>query len=85
MLEVADNNYTREFGGDRVDRSDVLHVEPGNRNTTITADLTNREEWEADAFDCMICTQTLPFIFDVHAAVQTIYAILKPGGVLLAG
>lgn len=84
VLEVADNNYTQEFGGDRVDRSDVLHVEPGHRNTTMTGDLTNREEWDANAFDCMICTQTLPFIFDVQDAVQTIHTILKPGGVLLA-
>ena len=84
VLEVADNSYTQEFGGDGVDRSDVLHVEPGHRNATITADLTHGDEWEVNAFDCMICTQTLPFIFDVQDAVRTIYRILKPGGVLLA-
>ncbi len=32
----------------------------------------------------MICTQTLPFIYDVHRAVRTVHRILAPGGVLLA-
>jgi SAM-dependent methyltransferase len=36
------------------------------------------------AFDCLIVTQTLQFVFDVRAAVATLRRILKPGGVLLA-
>jgi SAM-dependent methyltransferase len=34
-------------------------------------------------YDCVILTQTLPFIFDVQAALRTVERILKPGGVLL--
>src|SRR5215472_6876044 len=30
VLEVAENRYTREFGGARVTRSDILHASPGN-------------------------------------------------------
>ena len=37
-----------------------------------------------DAFDCIIFTQTLHFIYDVRLAIQTLHRILKPGGVLLA-
>jgi SAM-dependent methyltransferase len=38
----------------------------------------------ADAFDCIICTQTLHFIYEIGAAFRTLGRILKPGGVLLA-
>ena len=39
-LEVADNQYTARFGGDRVTRSEVLHVQEGNPKATIVADLS---------------------------------------------
>ena len=32
----------------------------------------------------MICTQTLLLIYDLHAAVNTLHRILKPGGTVLA-
>jgi SAM-dependent methyltransferase len=35
-------------------------------------------------FDCIILTQTLHYIFDLKAALATLYRILKPGGVVLA-
>ena len=84
VLEVGANTYTQKFGGDRVTRSAVLHVTQGNPKATIVADLTRADNIEADTFDCIILTQTLQFIYDVQAAVKTIYRILKPGGVLLA-
>ena len=84
VLEIANNTYTRRFGGERVTRSDVLHVEEGNPNATIVADLTVPNNLPSDGFDCIILTQTLPFIFDTRAAIGTLYRILKHGGVLLA-
>jgi len=36
-----------------------------------------------ETFDCIVLTQTLHLIFDVHAAARTLHRILKPGGVLL--
>ncbi len=84
VLEIRDNNYTRKFGGDRVIKSDVLHVKEGNPMATIVADLTCADNIQSDAFDCIIFTQTLQFIYDVRAAIRTLYRILKPGGVLLA-
>jgi ubiquinone/menaquinone biosynthesis C-methylase UbiE len=32
----------------------------------------------------VILTQTLQFIYDMHAAVRTLHRVLKPGGVVLA-
>ncbi|MBI4364014.1 MAG: methyltransferase domain-containing protein [Candidatus Latescibacteria bacterium] len=84
VLEVGDNAYTMRFGGARVVRSDVLHAEPGHPGATIVGDLTRSEQIPSDAYDCVICTQTLPFIYEVREAVRTLYRILKPGGVLLA-
>ena len=85
VLEVGDARYTRMFGGNRVTKSDVLYAtvgEPGPE-VTIIADLTDAEHVPADTFDCIILTQTLLFIYDVRAAVKTLYRILKPGGVVL--
>jgi SAM-dependent methyltransferase len=84
VLEVYDNSYTRRFGGERVNRSDVLHYVTGNPKATIVADLTCANQVPSNTFDCIILTQTLQFIYDVRAAIHTLYRILKPGGVLLA-
>jgi len=40
-LEVGGNEYTLEFGGARVTRSDILNVNAGVPNTTFVADLTD--------------------------------------------
>lgn len=84
LLEIKDSAYTRRFGGDRVTKSDVLDIEESNLLATIVADLTHSDDIPSDTFDCFILTQTLQHIYDVRLALQTIYRILKPGGVLLA-
>jgi SAM-dependent methyltransferase len=84
VLEIKDSAFTRKYGGDRVTQSDVLDIEETNRRATIVADLTRAEDVPADAFDCIICTQTLHFIYEIGAAFRTLRRILKPGGVLLA-
>jgi SAM-dependent methyltransferase len=83
VLEVAENTYTRRFGGERVTQGDVLHAEAGHRSATIVADLTKADHVPGDAFDCIILTQTLQHIYDVKGAIRTLHRILKPGGVLL--
>ena len=84
VLEIGDNSYTRKFGGDRVTKSDVLHIMEGNSEATIVGDLTSADHIPSDAFDCFVLTQTLHLIYDVKVALKTIHRILKPGGVLLA-
>lgn len=83
VLEIGDDNYTRTFGGNRVTQSDVLHVAENKPQVTIIGDLTSAEHISANTFDCIILTQTLQVIYDVPAALETVYRILKPGGVAL--
>ena len=84
VLEIGDNRYTRQFGADRVTRSDVLHVTEGHPNATIIADLTRADHIPSDTFDCIILCQTLQLIYDPPAAITTLRRILRPGGVALA-
>jgi SAM-dependent methyltransferase len=84
VLEIGDDTYTRRFGGDRVTKSDVLHVSEGNPKATIVGDLTCAAHIPPDSFDCVILTQTLHLIYDVRGALKTLHRILKPDGVLLA-
>lgn len=83
VLEIGDSRYTHCYGGDRVTKSDVLHVKEGNPEATIVADLSHAPEIPSNTFDCIIITQTLHLIYDVRATIQTLYRILKPKGVAL--
>ena len=83
VLEVAGNEYGLRFGQDRVTHCDVLHVEAGHPGATIVADLADAGDIPSDAFDCIICTQTLQHVYRVREAVATLHRLLKPGGILL--
>jgi hypothetical protein len=84
VLEVKDGDYTRRFGSG-VEDCEVLDLDPKNPQATIVADLTALDSTiTAGSFDCFILTQTLQFIYDVHAAVAGSHRLLGPGGVLLA-
>lgn len=83
VLEVSDNVYTRRIGGDRVTTGHVLDVSDTNPKATVIADLTDADHLASNTFDCVIVTQTLQLIYDVPAAIRTLYRILAPGGVLL--
>jgi len=83
VLEIADAHYTKCYGGNRVTKSDVLHVKEGNPEATIVADISSAHQIPSDTFDCIILTQTLQFIYDFRAAIETLFRILKPGGVVL--
>ena len=84
VLEIKDDSYTRKFGGSRVITCDVLDVRRDNAQATLVADLTRAEHVPSDAFDCIIFTQTLQFIYDLRSAIWTLHRILKPNGILLA-
>jgi SAM-dependent methyltransferase len=83
VLEIGDNEYTLRFGGSRVEKSEILHAAPGNPRATYVDDLAVGRTLPDDAFDCIVCTQTLHVIPDMVASVRTLARILKPGGVLL--
>jgi SAM-dependent methyltransferase len=84
VLEIADDGYTRQFGGSKVTCSDVLNLTHDNPRATIIADLANAGAIPSSTFDCVIFTQTLQYIYEPRAAVQTLYRVLRPEGVLLA-
>jgi SAM-dependent methyltransferase len=85
VLEIGDDRYTRQFGGDKVTRSDVLNYQADIPGTTIRCDLASCREAIADnSFDCVIITQAIQMIYDVHAVARSLQRILKPGGCVLA-
>jgi SAM-dependent methyltransferase len=83
VLELASNDYTKRFGGIRVEQSDVLAVETTNPNATIVGDLAQESTLPEAAFDCIIFTQAFQYIYDTRRGLEILYRALKPGGVLL--
>jgi SAM-dependent methyltransferase len=84
VAEIGDGNYTRRFGRERVERSDVIDINEKNDQRTMTIDLTQTMAAPADIFDCIICTQTLFEICDYAATIRSLFKMLRPGGSLLA-
>jgi SAM-dependent methyltransferase len=84
VAEIGDGNYTKRFGGSRVERSDVIDINEKNDQRTITIDLTQTAAAPEGVFDCIICTQTIFEICDYAAAIRTLFKMLRPGGSLLA-
>lgn len=84
VLEISDAYYTVKFGGNKVTCSHVLHAVTGNPNATIVGNLSTGEGIPHEKFNCAVLTQTLPFIFDVRAAIVNVYKALKKDGILLA-
>jgi SAM-dependent methyltransferase len=82
-LEVEGRQYLDKFGGQRVTHIDVLHAVAGNPEATIIGDLATGKGIPLGVFDCLILTQTLHVIYDIHATVKNIHRMLKPGGVAL--
>lgn len=83
VLEVGDNAYTMRFGEKRVEKSDVLHVMADVPGVTIVDDLGKGDNIPSNAFDCIVVTQTLQFVFDMRLAIAILHRALKPGGVML--
>jgi SAM-dependent methyltransferase len=83
VLEINDDRYTQRYGQGKVTKSDVLHPDDTNPQATVIADLADAPQIEDDSFDCIICTQTLMYVFDIAAGVRTLNRILAPGGVVL--
>lgn len=82
VMEIAEHTYTYQFGHD-IRHAYALHVDKWGDEDTIAGDLVTGDGLHENMVDCLICTQTLQMIYDMHNAVKTIYNILKPGGVLL--
>lgn len=83
VLEIGDNEYTLRYGGNKIAKSHILHVDEKNPNATYVGDLSDAPMIPDNSLDCIILTQTLHLIYHYSKAVETCYRVLKPGGVLL--
>jgi hypothetical protein len=83
VLEVGDATYSRRFGGSRVARVDVLHVDPDAVGADFVGDLADGSFLPDAAFNCIVLTQTLHLIYDFPAALRTVSRVLAADGVLL--
>jgi SAM-dependent methyltransferase len=90
VLEIGGRDYVDRFGvaGDAaapgvVHHVDVLHENAGNPEATIIGDLTVPGTLPDDTYDCIICTQVLPVLWEPGRAVEHLHRALKPGGTLL--
>jgi glycosyltransferase involved in cell wall biosynthesis len=85
VLEFGDDRYTRKFCSPAISARDIINLnKEANPATTIAADIVNAPQIPSNRYDCIICTQTLQFIYDHKKAVETLYRILASGGSLLA-
>ena len=83
VLEVKDDQYVRRYGRD-LEQIDVLDIDPANSRATLVADLQDPSRLPEGAFDCVVLTQVLQFVYDVPAALQGVRRMLAGGGILLA-
>jgi SAM-dependent methyltransferase len=84
VLEVGDTRYLDQFGEPGgIEAVDVLDLSAKNPKATVVADLAEAPQLSSDAYDCVICTQTLLLIYDARAAIRTLHRILRPEGILL--
>ncbi|MEO8399862.1 MAG: methyltransferase domain-containing protein [Ignavibacteriaceae bacterium] len=82
VLEIGENTYSKKYGTN-VSSFEVLHVDNKNKNATIIGDLTKPETLPQNEIDCLICTQTLNFIYDFNKAIQGIHHLQKKNGTAL--
>jgi hypothetical protein len=84
VLEVEDNSYTMKFGSDRVAESFVVDRDATNPRATLIADLQRPGSLAADAYDCIILTQTLHLLRRPGQCVENCFTALRSDGALLA-
>ena len=82
VLEIAETRYTENLAQRRSNRS--ITVDKAVNEHDIVDDVVTGKGLEDEQFDCVILTQTLPFIYDYRKAIDNLKRSLKPGGVILA-
>ncbi|MCL2074549.1 MAG: glycosyltransferase [Marinilabiliaceae bacterium] len=89
ILEVAQDWYSSKYAAlnktnDEKPIIETLHLDGTEKKVTIVGDLTNLQTLPENRYDCFVCTQVLHVIYDVSAALEGAYKLLKEGGVFLA-
>ncbi len=83
VIEIGDNRYTEQLGRSNRLRALALHFTGKAGPGVIIGDLSQPESLPEGIADCIICTQTLNFIFETAAAIDGCAQVLRPGGILL--
>lgn len=81
VMEIAEKRYIKIFPED-ISEAVILHVNGWGENA-IKGNLATGEGIIENSVDCMICTQTIQFIYDIHSVIKNIHKLLKPGGRVL--
>lgn len=80
VIEIEDTTYTERYGHS-LKRYAALHVE--DTDGCIKGNLDTGEGIEDGMADCLICTQTLQYIYHPENAAKNIRKMLKVGGTAL--
>lgn len=81
VMEIQDNRYMQRYGEGRIKKELILHVEGGKN--CIKGNFATGEGLKESMANCLICTQTLQYIYDLRSTAKNIYKILKKNGVAL--
>jgi len=82
-LEVHDDAYCKQFGGNKVTKADIVDIDEDNKLANIYADLSKADHIPSDTYDTLVITHTLGLIPEQEKAIGHMYRILKPGGKLI--
>ena len=80
VLEIGEDCYSSKHSN-QVFNLTILNVD--EKEGCIQGDLESGIGIPENSFDCIIMTQTLPFVFDVSSAISNVYKILKPNRFVL--
>lgn len=84
ILEFKENLYATKFGHDIKTVDIVTHPSDiNNKKAKYFMDISQLEKLPSEKYDCIICTQVLPFIYDYEQGIAGLHKLLKPGGHLL--
>ncbi len=79
-LESGNDLYAFGYGKENVIKGGIFKIpaESGPVDVELPPDIPR------GGCDCIIITRTLEFMYDSSRAIETLYGVLKPGGVILA-
>lgn len=83
VLEIEDNTYTMQFGGNKVKQSIVMDVSSTDSRVSFNGNIETGQGIRDEIADCFILTQTLMYIYDLGSAAHNIIRLLKKGGTAL--
>lgn len=82
ILEIGRNVYKGLVSSESISSYSCLDISPFP-DVDIIADIQNMPHVESEKFDTIICTQVLEHVPNPFDAIDEIYRVLRPGGVLL--